>query len=68
MIGTAPHPRAQAYHRRMTTAAGSEQHTTADAERPTLGGAPGLTLLPGLDADAVGLCTDGYCRLPGAKE
>ncbi|WP_439903094.1 hypothetical protein [Microbacterium azadirachtae] len=52
----------------MTTAAGSEQHTTADAERPTLGGAPGLTLLPGLDADAVGLCTDGYCRLPGAKE
>lgn len=52
----------------MTTAAGSEQQTPADAERPALGSAPGLTLLPGLDALDVGLCIDGACRLPGAKD
>lgn len=56
----------------MTTAAESEQRTSADAERPTNGVAPGgavggLTLFPGLDAADVGLCIDGVCRLPGAK-
>jgi len=60
----------------MTTAAESEQQTSADAERPTNGAAPGdvaggalggLALFPGLDAADAGLCTDGFCRLPGAK-
>jgi hypothetical protein len=52
----------------MTTAAGSEQQAPADAERPGPGNAPSLTLLPGLDALDVGLCVDGACRLPGAKD
>lgn len=56
----------------MTTAAESEQQTSADAERPTNGAAPGvapggLALFPGLDATDAGLCIDGVCRLPGSK-
>lgn len=49
----------------MTTAARSEQ-VPEDAERPVLGNAPGLAVLPGLDGVDVGLCVDGVCRLPGA--
>ncbi|MGO4679305.1 hypothetical protein [Microbacterium sp. 2MCAF23] len=53
----------------MTTAAESPQQTPADATRPTSGAAPGgLSLLPGLDAGDAGLCIDGVCRLPGAKD
>ncbi|MBS1907500.1 MAG: hypothetical protein JST33_13235 [Actinobacteria bacterium] len=59
----------------MTTAARSEQQTSADVERPTSGAAPGtlsaapggLALLPGLDGSDAGLCIDGVCRLPGTK-
>ena len=56
----------------MTTAAESEQQTSADAERPTNGAAPGvapggLALFPGLDDADAGLCIDGVCRLPGSK-
>jgi len=53
----------------MTTAASSEQQTSADAERSTPGAAPGaLSLLPGLDTADAGLCIGGVCRLPGAKD
>jgi len=60
----------------MTTAVESEQQIPADAERPANGAAPGgivggalggLALFPGLDAADAGLCTGGFCRLPGAK-
>jgi len=60
----------------MTTAAESEQQTSADAQRPTNGAAPGdasggtlggLALFPGLDAADAGLCIGGVCRLPGTK-
>lgn len=60
----------------MTTAAESEQQTSADAQRPTNGAAPGgvsggvsggLALFPGLDDADAGLCIDGVCRLPGTK-
>ncbi|MBS1698821.1 MAG: hypothetical protein JST25_10525 [Actinobacteria bacterium] len=52
----------------MTIAAGSEQPTPVDAERPTPGTGPGgLTLLSALDGADAGLCIDGACRLPAAK-
>jgi len=53
----------------MITAASTEQQTSADAERPAPGAASGaLSLLPGLDTADAGLCIDGVCRLPGAKD
>ncbi|MGN8024782.1 hypothetical protein [Microbacterium sp. 22242] len=54
----------------MTTAAESGQQLSADAERPTAEPAPlpGLTLLPGADSADAGLCSGGFCRLPGAGD
>ncbi|MDQ4213974.1 hypothetical protein [Microbacterium capsulatum] len=54
----------------MTTAAENAQQTPADAERtaPRAGAPLGLTVLPGLDGADAGLCVDGFCRLPGAKD
>ena len=57
----------------MTIAAGSEQQRPVDAERPAPGSASGsapgrLTLLPAFDGTDAGLCIDGACRLPAAKD
>ena len=53
----------------MTTASGHEQPIVAGAERPSPGPGPGgLILLPSLDGADAGLCIDGACRLPGAKD
>ncbi|MBS1898519.1 MAG: hypothetical protein JSS88_14330 [Actinobacteria bacterium] len=52
----------------MTTAADPQSQAPADAERPTLAAAPGLTLLAGDEATDAGLCIGGFCRLPGATD
>ena len=53
----------------MTTAAEHGQPIPEGAERPLPGeGHNGLILLPALDGADAGLCIDGACRLPGAKD